>query len=67
MTTALLLRPWPQVARHAGALWRGGPAQRRGLLRAALTILPALRRRRPVPEPVRRDLAQVAAAQTRSR
>lgn len=61
LTTALLLRPWPQVTRHALALWRGGPAQRRGMLRALSATLPALRRRHSVPESVRRDLELVAA------
>lgn len=62
MTSALLLRPWPDVLRRAGALAVGGRAQRRGLARSLTSAHLALRRRRPVPEAVRKDLAAVARA-----
>lgn len=62
MTTALLVRPWGQVARHAIRLASAGPPQRRGLLRALSTAGPALRRRRPVPAGVRRDMVVVRSS-----
>lgn len=66
-TSALLVLPWRTVARRAVGLARAGRWERRGLLRALPTVVPALRRRRVVPRRVRRDLDRLArAARTRS-
>ncbi len=52
LLTAVMRRPWPVVARDAARELARGRAERAGVLRAAVALPEALRRRRPLPATV---------------
>ncbi|WP_049788234.1 hypothetical protein [Isoptericola variabilis] len=58
--SAVLRLPWRDVGRRLGEDLRAGGPERRGVLAAAADLLPALRRRRTLPEQVLADLAVLA-------
>jgi hypothetical protein len=60
--TAVMRRPWPEVAGLVLQALRTGAPERRGLLRALPEVPAALRRRKPIPEAVRADLRVLADA-----
>ena len=62
LLTAVMRRPWSQVAGFVLRALRTGGPERRGLLRALPEVPAALRRRRVVPEHVRADLRVLAEA-----
>jgi GT2 family glycosyltransferase len=62
LLTAVMRRPWSQVAGLVLRALRTGAPERRGLLRALPEVPAALRRRRVVPERVRADLRVLAEA-----
>ncbi|SDX62383.1 Glycosyltransferase, GT2 family [Geodermatophilus africanus] len=62
LLTAVMRRPWAQVAGLVVEALRTGAPERRGLLRALPEVPAALRRRRVVPESVRADLRVLAQA-----
>ncbi|WP_100502093.1 glycosyltransferase family 2 protein [Geodermatophilus chilensis] len=62
LLTAVMRRPWPEVAGLVLTALRTGASERRGLLRALPEVPAALRRRRVIPERVRADLRVLAEA-----